>query len=286
MNYFREELYGTSYLQSLSIDRPIFSGRSEHQKVMLFENRVFGKVLALDDIVQTTEKDEFIYHEMLVHVPIFAYQKARKVLVIGGGDGGAIEEIFKHPFIDKVVMVEIDKMVVNLSKKYLRKICKSAFSDKRLELILEDGVKYVSSTREKFDIVIVDSPDPIGPGKMLFSEEFYHGVHNVLKDKGVFARQTGSSFLQRRELQESMKILNKIFDFVAPYVAAVPTYVGGFFTFVLGLKGRKGLPDFLSMRKSFEAFDLETNYFSPEIANAAFVLPRYIHKSLSNFEET
>ncbi len=281
MTYFSEKLYGDAYLQLLSVDRLIFSGRSTYQRVMLFENRAFGRVLALDDIVQTTEKDEFVYHEMLVHVPILTHLQAKRVLVIGGGDGGAIEEIFKYPSIEKVVMVEIDEMVVNLSKKYLPSICGQAFSDKRLELIIDDGMKYILSTPEKFDVVLVDSPDPVGPGQVLFSEAFYRGVFKVLEDRGVMARHTGSSFLQAGELPANLKALRGIFDQAVPYIAAVPTYIGGFFTFVLGVKGLWNLPDLPSMKALFEKSGLDTDYISPEVARAAFVLPRYIEKSLS-----
>ncbi len=280
MKWFKEDLYGATITQWLGIDRVVYKGRSKYQNILLFENKSLGRVLALDGIVQTTEKDEFIYHEMIVHVPIMVHPNPKKVLVIGGGDGGAIEEIFKYDFIEKVVMVDIDGKVIELAKKYLRKICGKAFQDPRLELIVDDGVKYVASTEEKFDVIIVDSPDPIGPGKVLFTKKFYQGLYNILNRVGVVSRQTGSTFFQGNELPQSMKIFRQVFPLSSVYLAAVPTYIGGFFSFILSAKGIKTWPSNRVITNRFTKAGIRTDYYTPDVHAASFILPPYVARRL------
>ncbi len=280
MKWFKEDLYGATITQWLAIDEVIYKGKSKYQNILLFENKSLGRVLVLDGIVQTTEKDEFIYHEMIVHVPIMAHPKPRKVLVIGGGDGGAIEEIFKYNFIERVVMVDIDGKVIDLAKKYLRKICGKAFEDPRLELVVDDGVKYVANTKERFDVIIVDSPDPIGPGKVLFTKKFYEGLYNVLNKVGVVSRQTGSTFFQGNELPQAVKILRQVFPLNNVYLTSVPTYIGGFFSFVLSGKGIKRWPSKKVIEKRFSEAGIKTDFYTPAIHEASFVLPPYVARKI------
>lgn len=280
MKWFKEDLYGATITQWLGIDRLVYRGKSKYQNILLFENRSLGRVLVLDGIVQTTEKDEFIYHEMIVHVPIMVHPNPKKVLVIGGGDGGAIEEIFKYDFIEKVVMVDIDGKVIELAQKYLRKICGRAFEDPRLELIVDDGVKYVANTKEKFDVIIVDSPDPIGPGKVLFTKKFYQSLYNILNKVGIVSRQTGSTFFQGNELPQAMKTFRQVFPLSSVYLAAIPTYIGGFFSFILSAKGIKSWPSKRVIANRFTKADIKTNYYAPDIHTASFVLPPYVTRRL------
>ncbi len=276
MKWFKEDLYHSKYAQAIVVDKELYKGKSKFQKIFLFENSVLGKVLVLDDIVQTTEVDEFIYHEMLAHCAMSMHRKPKSVLIIGGGDGGTLEEVIKYRTVEKIVMVEIDGAVVDLAKKYLRSICGKAFEDKRTKLIIDDGIKYVQDTKEKFDVVIVDSPDPIGPGKVLFSAKFYKGVYNILNKKGVMSRQTGSTFFQKGELREEMKKVENIFGRVVPYLAPVPTYVGGFFSFILGIKGISCKSYASRARIALSWGNVKKlRYFSPEVFAASTVLPPY-----------
>ncbi len=281
MKWFKEDLYGAAITQWLGVDKLIYKGRSKYQNILLFENNSLGRVLALDGIVQTTEKDEFIYHEMIVHVPMFSHPDPKKVLIIGGGDGGAAEEVLKHPSVESVVMVDIDGKVIELAKKYLRKICRRAFEDNRLTLIVDDGVKYVNNTDERFDVIIVDSPDPIGPGKVLFTKKFYQSLYNILNKRGIISRQTGSTFFQGNELPQAYRIFKQVFPLNSVYVAAIPTYIGGFFSFVLSGKGIKSWPNLSVLKRRFSKAGIKTDYYTPDVHKASFVLPPYIQRRLS-----
>jgi spermidine synthase len=166
--------YDKGYAQRFRIDRVLFEDKSEHQDVLVFENAMYGRVLAIDGIIQTTERDEFAYHEMMVHVPILAHGNASKVLIIGGGDGGIMREALRHPNVSLCHMVDIDDMVVEISKKYLPTLSDGVFENPRGKVVIDDGCKFVKETTEKYDVVIVDSTDPLGPGAVLFTEEFYN----------------------------------------------------------------------------------------------------------------
>ncbi len=276
MKWFKEDLYGATITQWLGVEKVLYKGKSKYQNILLFENKNLGRVLVLDGIVQTTENDEFIYHEMIVHVPMLMHPNPKRVLVIGGGDGGVIEEVFKYSNVERVVMVDIDEKVIELSKKYLKKICRSAFSDKRLELVIDDGVKYVRSCKEKFDVIIVDSPDPIGPGKVLFKKSFYRDLYNVLDKVGIMSRQTGSTFFQGQEWVSNYRLLSEVFPLNRVYIAAIPTYIGGFFSFILSLKGLKDVARISVLKKRFENAKISTKYYTPEVCLASFVLPKYM----------
>ena len=273
---FVESLHADVY-QSLTIDELLYEGKSEYQNIKIFHNKFFGKVLALDDIIQTTEKDEFVYHEMLSHLPIFTHTSPKSILVIGGGDGGIIEEVLKHNTIDEVVLVEIDEMVVELSQKYLKSICNNAFYDTRLELIIGDGAEYIANTDKKFDIVIVDSPDPVGSAEVLFTKEFYESVKSVLKDEGIMARQTGSSFYQIDELRKNYQLTSNIYPETKLFLAGIPTYIGGLFSFLIDSKSKLSL-DINEITKRFKESNIDTLYYTPEMHLSAFSIPPYILK--------
>jgi len=259
----------------------IYKKKSSFQDLRIYKTPFFGNVLMLDGAIQTTQKDEFIYHEMLTHPLVLSHPKPDKVLVIGAGDGGIIRELLKHKNIKKVVLVEIDEEVINLSKKYLKTICKSSFSDKRVEVGIADGAKYLKETKDKFDIAIVDSPDPIGVAKVLFTKKFYTDIYNVLNENGMLIRQTGSSFLQSKELKENYKIFKNIFPEILAQVCAIPTYIGGFFTLLVGAKGVTPLDiDYKKLNKKFNKLNLKTKYYNPEIHFASFALPNYLKEGI------
>ena len=269
--------------QRLRIDRVLHRENTDLQEVLIFENEIFGRVLVLDGVVQTTEADEFIYHEMLTHVPIVTHGSARRVLVVGGGDGGMIEEALKHRRLEQVVMVEVDRSVVELCQKYLPTLSQGAFDDPRLQLVIADGAEYVSKTKQRFDIIIVDSPDPVGPGTSLFSDTFYHDCHRCLIPGGVLVTQNGVPFIQAEELRKSASRLSNHFTDVAFFRASVPTYYGGDMTFGWATDDATLRTISISqLRTRFSQENLDTRYYSPEIHVAAFAIPPWIKKILKN----
>jgi spermidine synthase len=258
-------------------DTILYQDRSEHQDLVLFENPVFGKVLMLDGITQVTTADEFIYHEMMAHVPILAHGAATEVLIVGGGDCGMAEEALKHPGIERLTQVEIDDAVVDFSKEHFAEFNASVFQDERFDLVIADGARFVAETDRRFDVVMVDSTDPMGPGAVLFTEEFYRAVHRCLKPGGVLVTQNGVPFLQREELVGSIRHFSKIYKDAYAYVAAIPTYFGGH----MALGWASDNPDLRKvsveeLTRRFDAAGFDTRYYTPEVHAAAFALPRFI----------
>jgi spermidine synthase len=275
MTWFEETLY-RDVGQRFIVGQTIYREKTEHQDLVIFENPVMGRILALDGIIQTTERDEFIYHEMLTHVPILAHGSVKRVLIIGGGDGGMLEEVLKHP-VEKCTMVEIDRAVVDLSIKYLPSICGKAFEDRRTELIITDGLKYAAETNDKFDIIIVDSTDPMGPGEVLFTTQFYTDCRRCLNPGGQLVTQNGVPFFQGDELRMTRGRLKPLFKDVACYVAAVPTYYGGFMAFGWGTDNAEARRQPVeTIRKRFQAAKLDTRYYTPDLHVGAFALPKFI----------
>ena len=258
------------------VRKRLLARKTPFQKMELYDTVGFGRMLVLDKIVETTEADEFIYHEMMVHVPLYTHPDPKSVLIIGGGDGGVLREVLRHP-VERAVMVEIDGAVVKAAKKYLRKICGDAFKDPRAELIIGDGAAYVRDTDERFDVVIVDSTDPLGPSTPLFGKAFYRNAARILRRDGLLVRQTGSAFLQGPELTAAVKHARTVFPCVKVFVSSVPTYVGGCFTHPL-----MGKADFSkritaqAVRRRFARHPLEMKYYNPDVHAAAFALPEYV----------
>ncbi len=274
-----ETLY-TDLKQGFKVKKVLYKSRTEFQDMELVETSRFGRVLVLDGVVQTTEKDEFVYHEMLTHVPLLTHGNPKKILLIGAGDGGILRETLKHP-VDEVVMVEIDRAVLDFSKKYLRSICKNAFSDKRLKLIIDDGAKFVKKTDAKFDVVIIDSTDPVGPAKCLFTLDFFKGASRILLKKGIMARQTGSPWLQSGEFRNSCGKSEAAFKYYEPYLMATPTYYGGFFSLIIASNGvnlNRDKTDFNRIEKEYKKLKLKTKYYNPKVHYGAFCLPGYVNK--------
>lgn len=279
-----ETLYD-AYGQTFSVDKIYFESKTEHQHLMIFHNAVFGRVMVLDGIVQTTEKDEFIYHEMLTHVPLLSHANAKRVLIIGGGDGGILREVCKHSSVEHITQVEIDQAVIDMAKEYLPAHSNGAFDDPRANIVIDDGIKFVTESNEKFDIIISDSTDPIGPGEVLFSSPFYQGCKRCLNDNGILVTQNGVAFMQPDEVTTTAKRLAPLFKDHSFYGAAVPTYIGGIMTFAWASdndKYRNLEPDTLCQR--FEAAKIKTNYYNPEIHQASFALPQYIMNALKDIK--
>jgi len=218
------------YGQSFEVERVLYRDQTEHQDLIIFETPTFGRVMALDDIVQVTTRDEFVYHEMMTHVPILAKGDVTDVLIIGGGDGGILREVLRHKTVQRATMAEIDSTVVDLAKEHFPELSAGGFDDPRTNLIITDGVKFVAETDQRFDVVIVDSTDPLGPGEVLFTESFYADCHRVLKDGGVLVTQNGVPFFQGQEVTDTFKRMGRSFKDNGFYTAVVPTYIGGFMT--------------------------------------------------------
>lgn len=261
----------------LRVERVLFERQTEHQHILLIENRTYGRVLLFDGIAQVAENDEFIYHEMLVHVPVLAHGAVRSVLVIGGGDGGALEELFKHREIERVDLVEIDDVVVEASKTHLRSVCGSSFEDPRLRLTIGDGVEFVAESKDLYDLILVDSNDPTGETNILYSEPFYRHCAARLAPGGVLVTQNALPFFDRDWLRKPITRLRKIFPDVGCYQVAVPSFYGGFMAFSwassdAALRQVKQA----QLETRFGEAALQTRYYTPAIHRAAFALPPYV----------
>lgn len=277
---YRETLY-ENYGQFFSIEKMLHEVRTEHQHLVIFENAKMGRVMALDGAIQTTEADEFIYHEMLTHVPLIAHGSARDILIIGGGDGAMLREVCRHSSVDRITMVEIDQTVVDMCKEYLPNHSSGAYDDPRVNLVINDGMSFIASCTEKFDVIISDCPDPTGPAEVLFSEDFYQACHRCLSDDGIFVAQNGTPFLQLDEVKTTAKNIQELFADWHFYHAAVPTYIGGSMTFAWAAKNRqlRQLP-IDTLRQRFAGSGVVTRYYNADIHQAAFALPEYVLQAI------
>jgi spermidine synthase len=281
MSRFFDETLHSDYRQSLKIDDVLYDNQSDVQHIQVFQNNRFGRVLTLDGVVQTTEGDEFIYHEMLTHVPILAHGAARRVLIVGGGDGGMAREVLRHARIDHVTMVEIDAGVVEFSKTYLPRLSAGAFDDPRLDLVIADGADFMAQSNQHFDVIIIDSTDPIGPGEVLFTDSFYDHARARLAEGGILVTQNGVPFMQPDELTGTMRAFKQLFADWGCYIASIPTYAGGPMAFGWGSQSPAGRAVTVEqLGERFAASGIETRYYTPAVHKAAFGLPAYIEKLL------
>ena len=259
------------------VNKVLFSGKSEFQTVDVVETEQLGNMLLNDGLIMCTEKDEFVYHDMIAHVPLFVHPNPKKVLVIGGGDGGTAREVLRHPGVEKCVMVEIDKMVVDASIAHLP-ITSSVFDNPKLELHIDDGLKFVKETKEKFDVVLVDSTDPIGPAQPLFGEEFYQDIYHCLNDDGIVVSQGESPFYEVPMQKKLMGIINKIFPISTIYNFSNLTYPGGLWSFTFASKKYHPINDFNPDRVN--SFNGEFKYYNERIHSGAFAIPSFMAKEL------
>ena len=266
------------FRMSYEIERVLYETRTAHQHLVLFEHKFFGKMLMLDGATQITSRDEYVYQEMMSHVPLFAHGRARDVLIVGGGDCGIAEEVLKHKSVRRLTQVEIDASVVEFAKQHYPEFTKPVFADKRFESVIGDGMHYVASTKRRFDVIIVDSTDPQGPGAVLFTKEFYAGCKRCLNKGGVLVTQNGVPFLQADELKTSIGHFSTLFADAACYTAAVPTYVGGLMAmgFASDDKRLRRTSARLLAERYRKAGRFATRYWTPDLQVAAFALPRFI----------
>ena len=259
------------------IDKLIFSGKTEFQEVVIFSNEFAGKVLVLDGVVQATTADEFIYHEMLTHLPVFALGDVRKLLIVGGGDGGMLREALCHPRIEPT-LIDIDGELVVLCKEHLPEIGQGAFDDPRANYFIGDGFAYVKGSLETFDLIIVDSTDPHGgPGDVLYSTAFFEACKNRLRPGGVVVIQSGVPFFEKKRVRDLRKTLGAVFADMRLYIAPVPTYFGGEMAFgwasdAIDLAAVELEP----IRARYRDWGRQTLYYTPEIHQGSFAIPNYL----------
>ena len=272
------------FRMTYAVDRVLYEMQTEYQHLVLFEHAFFGKMLMLDGATQVSSKDEFVYHEMMTHVPIFAHGNPREVLIVGGGDCGIAEEVLKHKSVKRLTQVEIDASVVEFSKEHFPEFTKPVLTNKRFDLVIDDGMNYVAKTDRCFDIIIVDSTDPLGPGKVLFSEKFYAACKRCMAKGGLLITQNGVPIFQAGELTATISRFRKLFADGYCYVAAIPTYVGGHMAMgwaTDNTKLRHASVKTIAARYK-KAGSFPTKYWTPEVHVAAFALPRFIADKVAN----
>ena len=282
-SWVNETLY-SAWGQRFRVVRELARVQSPFQDIHLIESETHGRVMLLDGVVQITEADEFVYQEMLAHVPLLAHGAARRVLIIGAGDGGVLRRVLQHRDVERAVMVEIDGEVIRLCREHLPAIGGDAWNDPRAEVIVGDGIDYVRRAPSNgFDVVIVDSTDPIGVGEALFTDEFYANTARLLSPRGMVVNQCGVPFMQADELRETSLRRGRAFPDIWAYVAAVPTYVGGFMTLGWAAKDplQRQVPvETIRARAAAAGILGKTRYWTPEIHVGAFQLPPYIAEHL------
>lgn len=266
---------------SIKVKQHLYTGKSEFQDVDVFESEEFGKFLTLDGLMMVTEKDEFIYHDMITHVAMATNPSIKKVLVIGGGDGGTVRELTRYSHIEKIDMVEIDKLVVDVSREYLP-ITASKLDDPRVSLYFEDGIRFVADTKEIYDLILVDSTDPIGPGEGLFTTEFYQNCFNILSDNGILVNQSESPYYDQfsHEMKRAHKKIKNIFPISKVYQFHMPTYPSGHWLFGFASKNLDPIKD-VDFDK-WSALGIKTKYYNPQLHVGCFALPSYVQEMLDN----
>ena len=271
------------YAQVMDVTRMLADERSRYQHIRIFDTLANGRVMTLDGIVQITSRDESAYADMLTHLPMLEHGKVERVMIVGGGDLSIAEEALKHKSVREVVLVDIDGRVIELCRKYFAAINAKAFKDRRLHIEVADAFEFLGrkSSKNRFDLIIADRPDPVGPGKALFGETFYGRIKGALRTGGYATFQTGVPFHQPREVSEALAELAHFFSRAGVYLTVVPTYVGGFMALTWATKGGRQLGTPAGIRKAKAAYrrlKLKCDYYNPEIHAAAFALPNWIRK--------
>jgi spermidine synthase len=261
----------------LKVENVLFSGKSEFQTVDVVETKGLGKMLLNDGLIMVTERDEFAYHDMITHVPLFVHPNPKNVLVIGGGDGGTAREVIRHAGVEKCTMVEIDAMVVDACREHIPQTA-SALDDPRINLIIGDGVQFVKETTEKFDVILIDSTDPIGPATPLFGKEFYQDVYNCLADDGIVVSQGETPWYGKDIQQSLLSVLNDVFPKTYLYTFSNLTYPGGLWCFTFASKQYHPVNDFNQERVGQSG--LSFKYYNEKVHSAAFALPNFIKEGL------
>jgi spermidine synthase len=254
------------------VKETLVTKKTDFQDLAIIDTYAFGRMLLLDGIVQTTIKDEFVYHEMISHIPLYTHPNPKKVLVVGGGDGGAIREILKHPSVEKAVLCEIDRSVIEECKKYLPEIS-CELDNPRCEIFIGDGIKYVHEHKNEFDIIIVDSTDPFGAAEGLFGGSFYKEIYECLTADGIFIAQTETPFYLPHVVKNVFSDAKELFPVTKLFMAAIPTYPSGYWSFTVGSK--KYDPEKVELQ---DKYDVTTKYYTKQLHKACFTLPKYVEE--------
>lgn len=255
---------------TMKINKTLHTEQTDFQFLEMAETAEWGNMLFLDGMVMTSEKDEFVYHEMVAHVPLFTHPNPENVLVVGGGDGGVIREVLKHPSVKKATLVDIDGKVIEYSKKFLPSIA-SGLEDSRVDVIVGDGFMHIAESENKYDVIMVDSTEPVGPAVNLFTKGFYAGISRALKEDGIFVAQSDNPWFKADLIEQVQKDVKEIFPITNLYLANIPTYPSGLWAFTIGSK------KYNPLEVPAERFhDIETKYYTKELHNAAFVLPKFV----------
>lgn len=268
---------------SIKVDRQLFTGQSDYQRIDVFDSKEFGRFLTLDGYMMLTEKDEFIYHEMMVHVPMAVHPSAKRVLIIGGGDGGVVRELTRYASVEYIDLVEIDELVVEVCKKYLPQTS-CCLGDERVHIHYEDGLKFIRHCDNEYDLILVDSTDPFGPGEVLFTKEFYGSCYKALKEDGIVVNQHESPFYEAdaAAMQRAHKRIVESFPISKVYQAHIPTYPSGHWLF--GFASKKYHPIHDLKDTAWNLLSLKTRYYNTRLHVGAFALPSYVEEMLRDVE--
>lgn len=283
MELWFSELHTPDVKLSIRVDKQLYSGQSEFQRIDIFQSKEFGRFLTLDGYMMLTERDEFVYHEMITHVPMAVHPRVKRVLVIGAGDGGVVRELTKYEGIEQIDMVEIDELVVEVCKKYLPgTACR--LNDSRVTIYYEDGLRFIRSREDEYDLIIVDSTDPFGPGEGLFTKEFYGSCYKALKEDGIMVNQHESPFYaaDAAACKRAHKRIVESFPISRVYQAHIPTYPSGHWLF--GFASKKYHPIHDLRGTAWKMLGIDTKYYTPKLHQGAFCLPGYVEELLSSVE--
>lgn len=280
MELWFTEMHTPNVKMSIRVDKQLYTEDSEFQRIDVFQSEEFGRFLTLDGIMMLTEKDEFIYHEMITHVAMASNPDVKKVLVIGAGDGGTIRELTRYKTIERIDMVEIDERVVAVCREYLRKTA-CRLDDSRVHIYYEDGLKYVRRKENEYDLIIVDSTDPFGPGEGLFTSEFYGNCFNALTKNGILVNQHESPYYSddARAMQRAHRRIKEFFPICKVYQAHIPTYPSGHWLFGYASKTVDPLK---ADAERWNALELETRYYNTDLHKGCFMIPNYVKELLEN----
>ena len=280
MDLWVEERHRDYYGTRFRCEKVLFSGKSKYQHIDVIQTKAHGKMLLNDGIVMLSEKDEFVYHEMMAHVPLFVHPKPETVLIIGGGDGGVATEVLRHKSVKRCTLVEIDQMVIDVAQKYFQNISMS-FKNPKLQLRVQDGVQFVETTDQKFDVALVDSTDPFGPAKGLFSESFYKNIFNLLKEDGLLVVQAESPFFEMETQKYILESLKSVFPFIYLYNYSNTVYPGGLWSFAFASKKYHPIVDFQKEKWGQVRWNL--SYYNEGIHSAAFSQPEFVKRELKKY---
>lgn len=277
-NGYYHEITPSGFGISIKAGEVLFSANSEFQKVEIFDTESsLGRVLTLDDLMMTTEGDEYHYHEMISHIPMINHKNPKSVLVIGGGDGGTVREVLKHDTVEKVVLCEIDGMVIEACKKYLPSIA-CGLDNPKVEILVKDAIEYIKDKKDMFDVILIDSTDPMGPGEGLFTEEFYTNVKNSLKAGGIVVAQSESPFVNKSEIKKMYELLKKVFPICSTYTSNIPTYPGGYWAWAFCSQNVEPL-SYIDERRCAE-ITKSCKIYNKDYHMARFALPNYLKELL------